>query len=44
MAKKKQCASVPIKEGMFFPKDFTELQTRHVIYIKQGLIIDLDKL
>ena len=44
MAKKKQSASVPIKDGMFFPSDFTKLHKRHVIYIKQGLIIDLDKL
>ena len=44
MAKKKQCASVPIKEGMFFPQDFTQLHKRHVIYIKKGLIMDLDKL
>ena len=44
MAKKKQSASVPIKDGMFFPEDFTKLHKRHVIYIKKGLIIDLDKL
>ena len=44
MAKKKQSASVPIKDGMFFPEDFTKLHKRHVIYIKKGLIIDLNKL
>jgi hypothetical protein len=44
MAKKKQSASVPIKDGMFFPEDFSKLHKRHVIFIKQGLIIDLDKL
>jgi len=44
MAKKKQPASVPVKEAMFFPEDFTKLHKRHVIYIKKGLIIDLDKL
>jgi len=44
MAKKKQSSSVPIKDGMFFPEDFAKLHKRHVIYIKKGLIIDLDKL
>jgi hypothetical protein len=44
MAKKKQPASVPIKDGMFFPSDFAKLHKRHVIYIKKGLIIDIDKL
>ena len=44
MAKKKQSAAVPVKEAMFFPEDFTKLHKRHVIYIKKGLIIDLDKL
>ena len=44
MPKKKQSAAVPIKEGMFFPEDFTKLHRGHVIYIKKGVIIDLDKL
>ena len=44
MAKKKHSAAVPVKDGMFFPEDFTKLHKRHVIYIKKGLIIDLDKL
>ena len=44
MAGKKQTATVPIKEAMFFPEDFVKLDQRHVIYIKQGVIIDLDKL
>ena len=44
MAKKKQSAAVPVKDGMFFPEDFTKLHKRNVIYIKKGLIIDLDKL
>ena len=44
MTKKKQSAAVSVKEAMFFPEDFTKLHKRHVIYIKKGLIIDLDKL
>ncbi|MFH1616339.1 MAG: hypothetical protein ABIG61_14790 [Planctomycetota bacterium] len=44
MAKKKQSASVPIEDALFFPKDFRELHERHAIYIKQGVIIDLDRL
>ena len=44
MAKKKQSASVPIEDGLFFPEDFRKLHKRHAIYIKQGVIIDLDKL
>jgi len=44
MAKKKQPVAVQVKEAMFFPSDFTKLHKRHVIYIKKGLIIDLDKL
>ena len=44
MAKKKQSAAVPVQDAMFFPEDFTELHPRHVIYIKQGVVIDLDKL
>ena len=44
MAKKKQSATMPIKEGLFFPKDFRKLHRRYAIYIKQGYIIDMDKL
>jgi len=44
MVKKKQSASVPVKDAMFFPEDFKKLHRNHVIYIKQGVIIDLDKL
>ena len=44
MAKKKQPAAMPVNDGLFFPEDFTKLHRRHVIYIKKGLIIDLDKL
>jgi len=44
MAKRKQSAAVPVKDAMFFPEDFTRLHRKHVIYIKKGVIIDLDKL
>ncbi len=44
MAKKKQSAAVPVKDAMFFPENFKKLHRRHVISIKQGVIIDLDKL
>ena len=44
MARTKQSAAVPVKDGMFFPEDFAKLHRRHVIFIKQGVIIDLDKL
>jgi len=44
MTKKSQSAAVAVKEAMFFPEDFTRLHPRHVIYIKRGVIIDLDKL
>lgn len=44
MAKKKQSAALPVKDAMFFPDDFKKLHRRHVIYIKKGVIIDLDKL
>jgi hypothetical protein len=44
MAKKKKSASVPIKDCMFFPEDFRRLHRNYVIYIKQEVIIDLDKL
>jgi len=37
-------ASVRIKDGMFFPEDFRKLLRNHVIYIKTGIIIDLDRL
>jgi hypothetical protein len=42
--KKKQPAAVRVKDGLFFPEDFTKLHRRYPIYIKQGVIIDLDKL
>jgi len=42
--KNKQSAAVPVKDAMFFPEDFRKLHRDHVIYIKQGVIIDLDKL
>ncbi len=44
MAKKKQPSAVPVEEGLFFPEDFRKLHKGHVIYIKKGVIIDLDKL
>ena len=44
MVKKKRSTSVPIKDGMFFPEDFRRLHGNYVIYIRQGVIIDLDKL
>ena len=44
MAKTKQSAAVSVKDAMFFPEDFTKLHRRHVIYIKKGVIINLDKL
>jgi hypothetical protein len=44
MAKKNQSAAVPVKDAMFFPQDFAKLHRRHVIYIRQGVIIDLDRL
>ena len=44
MAEKKQSAAVPITNGLFFPEDFRRLHRKHAIYIKQGVIIDLDKL
>ena len=44
MAKKKQSAAVPVEDGLFFPEDFKKLHRNHVIYIKRGVIIDLDKL
>ena len=44
MPKKKKSAAVPVKGGLFFPEDITKLHRRHAIYIKQGVIIDLDKL
>ena len=44
MAKKKQLAAMPIKNGLFFPEDFRKLRKKYVIYIKRGVIIDPDKL
>jgi len=36
--------AVAVEDAMFFPEDFRKLHRRHVIYIKRGVIIDLDKL
>ncbi|MFA6424668.1 MAG: hypothetical protein WCW64_00615 [Phycisphaerae bacterium] len=44
MAKKKHSAAIPIKEGIFPPEDFTKLHQDYVIYIKEGVLIDLKKL
>ena len=44
MARKKRSAAMPIKDGIFFPEDFKKLHANHMIYIKDGVIIDLDKL
>jgi len=44
MVKKNKPASLPIEDGMFFPEDFGKLHPNHVIYIKKGVIIDLDRL
>ena len=44
MTKKKQSVAVPVEDGLFFPEDFGKLDRNHVIYIKRGVIIDLDKL
>jgi hypothetical protein len=44
MAKRKQSAAVLVEDGLFFPEDFGKLHPNHVIYIKRGVIIDLDKL
>ena len=44
MRKPSQSAAVAVKDAMFFPEDFTRLHRRHVVYIKRGVIIDLDKL
>jgi hypothetical protein len=44
MARKRQSGAVVVRDAMFFPEDFRKLHRRHVIYIKRGVIIDLDKL
>lgn len=44
MVKKKQSVAVLVKEGPVFPEDFSKLHRRQVIYIKRGIIINLDKL
>ena len=44
MTKKNRSAALAVKDAMFFPEDFTQLHRRHVVYIKRGVIIDLDKL
>lgn len=43
MTRKKQ-AVVSVKDAMFFPEDFMKPHRRHIIYIKRGVIINLDKL
>ena len=35
---------IKIKSGLFFPSDFGKMPKNTVIYIKAGLIMDLDKL
>jgi hypothetical protein len=37
-------AALAVEDAIFFPEDFRKLHRRHVIYIKRGAIIDLDKL
>jgi hypothetical protein len=32
----------PIKEGLFFPDDFSKLKGKFCIFIKEGKIIELD--
>ena len=44
MAKRKKPSATPIKEALFFPEDFRKLHSNHVIYTKEGVLIDLDKL
>ena len=44
MPSENQSAAVAVKDAMFFPADFRRLHRRHVIYIKRGVIVDLDKL
>jgi hypothetical protein len=41
---KKKTASFRVKDGMFFPEDFRKLHRNHLIYIKTGVIIVLDRL
>ena len=43
MRKPSRSAAVAVNDAMFFPEDFTRLHRRHVIYVKRGVIIDLDK-
>jgi hypothetical protein len=44
MKKTKNKAVLRIKNGLFFPADFTKLHPRTAIYVHKGVIIDLDKL
>jgi len=44
MTKRSQSAAVAVQDALFFPEDFTRLHRRHIVYIKRGVIIDLDKL
>ena len=36
--------ALAVKDAMFFPEVFRRLRGRHVIYVQQGVIIDLDRL
>jgi len=44
MTKPSQFAALAVQDALFFPEDFTRLHRRHVVYIKRGVIVDLDKL
>ena len=44
MVKRKQTGGIPVKDALFFPTDFKGLSRNHVIYIKEGIIIDLGRL
>jgi len=44
VTKKRRSAAIPVEDALFFPEDFRRLHPRHVIYIKRGVIIDLDRL
>jgi len=38
---REQTGGIPVKDALFFPTDFKGLSRNHVIYIKEGIIIDL---
>jgi len=44
MTKRSRSAAVAVQDALFFPEDFMRLHRRHVVYLKRGVIIDLDKL